>query len=280
MSGNINAHLTRLLWYVFMPYLSPPENPAESDVVRRETLLSQIPNAEYQMASELFREFCPPYRSALCQAFDHHAAVLREEVHHACRGRGEGRMTEISEFYIRLRPLVSQIFSTERVLQGGRSYRTLSPFGEPVTARLNDMREVEMGGNSETEEDDDSEDNAEEVAGRNGDKSNVENWRRTRRRKVDGDCSICFEPLNHNSIPTQMEVCEQKLGNVSLNGGKTGNHHDTDNEGVGGSLVWCKAFCGVNYHRECFDKWVSRCVMARSMRSVTCPTCRRVWWGT
>ncbi|CAI7648239.1 unnamed protein product [Penicillium pancosmium] len=36
-------------------------------------------------------------------------------------------------------------------------------------------------------------------------------------------------------------------------------------------LVWCKAQCGVNYHRECIEKWL------RSGHYDSCPTCRKTW---
>ncbi|KAL4818776.1 hypothetical protein BDW67DRAFT_155917 [Aspergillus spinulosporus] len=40
-------------------------------------------------------------------------------------------------------------------------------------------------------------------------------------------------------------------------------------------LSWCRAGCGVNYHKHCLDKWVA---MAPSGLA-TCPSCRRRWVG-
>ncbi|KAL5051742.1 hypothetical protein BDW71DRAFT_202895 [Aspergillus fruticulosus] len=40
-------------------------------------------------------------------------------------------------------------------------------------------------------------------------------------------------------------------------------------------LSWCRAGCGVNYHKRCIDRWVA---MAPSGLA-TCPSCRRRWAG-
>ncbi|KAL4737020.1 hypothetical protein BDV11DRAFT_163158 [Aspergillus similis] len=40
-------------------------------------------------------------------------------------------------------------------------------------------------------------------------------------------------------------------------------------------LSWCRAGCGVNYHKRCLDRWVA---MAPSGLA-TCPSCRRRWVG-
>jgi hypothetical protein len=37
--------------------------------------------------------------------------------------------------------------------------------------------------------------------------------------------------------------------------------------------VWCKAQCGVNFHKACMDQWLKRAP------SRTCPACRRSWRG-
>lgn len=42
-------------------------------------------------------------------------------------------------------------------------------------------------------------------------------------------------------------------------------------------IVWCKAACGNNVHKECFEKWAA----SRKGQSggVTCPFCRTPWIG-
>lgn len=39
------------------------------------------------------------------------------------------------------------------------------------------------------------------------------------------------------------------------------------------STVWCRAACGQNLHKLCFDTWARTC----SGRTVTCPLCRSRW---
>ncbi|KAL5003312.1 hypothetical protein BDV10DRAFT_180446 [Aspergillus recurvatus] len=40
-------------------------------------------------------------------------------------------------------------------------------------------------------------------------------------------------------------------------------------------LSWCRAGCGVNYHKRCIDRWVATAPSG----SATCPSCRRRWVG-
>ncbi|OAR02378.1 hypothetical protein LLEC1_02595 [Akanthomyces lecanii] len=60
------------------------------------------------------------------------------------------------------------------------------------------------------------------------------------RKAVEGECAICY-----------MDLDEQ----------------DTK------STVWCRAACGQNLHKVCFDTWARTC----SGRAVTCPLCRSTW---
>ncbi|POS78461.1 SWIM zinc finger protein [Diaporthe helianthi] len=67
------------------------------------------------------------------------------------------------------------------------------------------------------------------------------------RKPVDGDCPICFE--------------EMRAG------------------GVGEPLVWCKAACGQNIHRECFEMWAATKKTSGVNAKVSCPYCRSAWEG-
>lgn len=67
------------------------------------------------------------------------------------------------------------------------------------------------------------------------------------RRPVDGDCPICFEEM------------------------ATGDGKE--------ALVWCKAACGQNIHRQCFDMWAATKRQSHGPRGVTCPYCRSPWEG-
>ncbi|KAG7291979.1 hypothetical protein NEMBOFW57_002008 [Staphylotrichum longicolle] len=72
-----------------------------------------------------------------------------------------------------------------------------------------------------------------------------------KRKPVEGDCPICF--------------CEMEVG--------------------GEAVVWCRAACGQNVHRACFETWAA--TKRRQQRGaggggggeVTCPYCRSVWEG-
>ncbi|KAJ5491870.1 Zinc finger RING-type [Penicillium expansum] len=46
---------------------------------------------------------------------------------------------------------------------------------------------------------------------------------------------------------------------------------DTDDEEHPEELVWCKARCGVNFHKKCIDQWLE------TNHASTCPTCRSNW---
>ncbi|KUI56124.1 E3 ubiquitin-protein ligase Zswim2 [Cytospora mali] len=66
------------------------------------------------------------------------------------------------------------------------------------------------------------------------------------RKAVDGDCPICFEEMEE---------------------GKEG-------------IVWCKAACGQNIHKQCFEMWSSTKKKSDGAHAkVTCPYCRSVWEG-
>ncbi|KAJ2900961.1 uncharacterized protein MKZ38_002196 [Zalerion maritima] len=66
-----------------------------------------------------------------------------------------------------------------------------------------------------------------------------------KRKPVEGDCCICF-----------MELVEDGSG-----GGK--------DEG----LVWCRAACGQNMHKECFRMWE----VTKGQGKTNCPYCRTQW---
>ncbi|RDA91543.1 hypothetical protein CP533_4375 [Ophiocordyceps camponoti-saundersi (nom. inval.)] len=60
-----------------------------------------------------------------------------------------------------------------------------------------------------------------------------------KRRAIEGDCSICFCELESNDAQ---------------------------------AIVWCRAACGQNFHRQCMNTWIRK-----SDRSPRCPMCRRPW---
>ncbi|KAK3372306.1 SWIM zinc finger protein [Podospora didyma] len=70
------------------------------------------------------------------------------------------------------------------------------------------------------------------------------------RKPVDGDCPICFNEF------------------------ETGRGTEV--------VVWCRAACGQNIHKECFEMWAAtkrQQVGYGAKPDVTCPYCRSVWVG-
>ena len=70
---------------------------------------------------------------------------------------------------------------------------------------------------------------------------------RGNRKPVEGDCPICFNEM------------------------ETG----------GEAIVWCKAACGQNIHKACFEMWAAtkRRQAGGGTPGVTCPYCRTTWEG-
>ncbi|GKT45882.1 E3 ubiquitin-protein ligase Zswim2 [Colletotrichum spaethianum] len=66
------------------------------------------------------------------------------------------------------------------------------------------------------------------------------------RKPVEGDCPICFCELETKSNET---------------------------------IVWCRAACGQNIHKQCFQTWAATKRRGYSTGEVTCPFCRSVWQG-
>jgi hypothetical protein len=68
------------------------------------------------------------------------------------------------------------------------------------------------------------------------------------RKPIEGDCPICFDEL-------------------AADGGE--------------DIVWCRATCGQNVHKECFEMWAATKRQGKGGRQseVTCPYCRSIWQG-
>ncbi|KAK0628321.1 hypothetical protein B0T17DRAFT_150279 [Bombardia bombarda] len=74
----------------------------------------------------------------------------------------------------------------------------------------------------------------------------AKNDKNKNRKPIEGDCPICFSEM------------------------------ETDG---GESVVWCRAACGQNIHKECFEMWAATKRQQGSRVEVTCPYCRSVWEG-
>ncbi|EFQ29628.1 SWIM zinc finger protein [Colletotrichum graminicola] len=68
------------------------------------------------------------------------------------------------------------------------------------------------------------------------------------RKPVEGDCPICFSEFETGSDET---------------------------------IVWCRAACGQNIHKDCFETWAATKTKRRGSGAgdVTCPFCRSIWQG-
>ncbi|KAL2802371.1 hypothetical protein BJX63DRAFT_437929 [Aspergillus granulosus] len=110
--------------------------------------------------------------------------------------------------------------------------------------------------------------------------------REVTRRSVHGDCSICLDALRKPSTSSVLAPVDADGDGGSVDDNEEEDEdeiedeaEETDGESEVESedgeaekeLSWCKAQCGVNYHKKCIDKW-----LAEADRP-TCPSCRRTW---
>lgn len=76
-------------------------------------------------------------------------------------------------------------------------------------------------------------------SGKEKDNSEAEDGKR---KKIEGDCPICYTPFE-------------------------------DAE----AIVYCRATCGQNIHKECFDMWARTKNQSGRGGAITCPMCRSEW---
>lgn len=103
---------------------------------------------------------------------------------------------------------------------------------------------------------------------------------RVNRHKIEGTCGICLCDMH---VPRQeVETADAEetdndsgddIGADDAEGADdiddTDSADDVEADDRGEELTWCKARCGVNFHKGCISQWLER---AR-----TCPTCRSRW---
>ncbi|BCS18313.1 uncharacterized protein APUU_11141S [Aspergillus puulaauensis] len=111
------------------------------------------------------------------------------------------------------------------------------------------------------------------------------------RRPVEGDCSICLcsllepAPTDPSSTSWQWNATDSGSSSDPYNdwyrgmgwwnyipgGGHVNEDEVEEREGRFGSVSWCRAKCGVNFHTSCIDSWLYMAGRA------TCPVCRSPW---
>ncbi|KAK1672748.1 hypothetical protein BDP55DRAFT_695963 [Colletotrichum godetiae] len=75
----------------------------------------------------------------------------------------------------------------------------------------------------------------------------ADNFKDKNRKPIDGDCPVCF--------------CELECDNKE-------------------TIVWCRAACGQNIHKECFETWAATKRRGSfGSGDATCPYCRSIWQG-
>jgi hypothetical protein len=97
------------------------------------------------------------------------------------------------------------------------------------------------------------------------------------RRQVEGECGICLCDFQLS----QQDVDEDEEENSAHSDGNECDEEDDDDdddddeydeqEHQDEELVWCKARCGVNFHKRCIDQWLE------TDHAPTCPACRSNW---
>jgi hypothetical protein len=98
------------------------------------------------------------------------------------------------------------------------------------------------------------------------------------RRPAEGECGICLCSLQEPQSYDTEDEDDNEDDDEDEDEIEEEDDYDYDEEDEQeyssdeeDGLVWCKAQCGVNYHRECIDQWLA------SGRYDSCPTCRSTW---
>lgn len=101
-----------------------------------------------------------------------------------------------------------------------------------------------------------------------------------RRRKIEGDCSICLEPLAttveqlHRHQP-KAKPHESKIKIETLPAAAAAYQLSKQEKA---ELTWCEACCGQNFHRDCIYNWLNASMEQDDSPSQwRCPSCRTSW---
>ncbi|KAJ5793519.1 hypothetical protein N7457_000118 [Penicillium paradoxum] len=100
------------------------------------------------------------------------------------------------------------------------------------------------------------------IFGRTGSMASGDETSQLNRREIEGECGICLCDFH----PSQAKDRDEEESDDSGDDDDKKNDYESLEE-----LVWCKARCGVNFHKQCIDQWLGTAPVA------TCPACRSDW---
>lgn len=127
------------------------------------------------------------------------------------------------------------------------------------------------------------------VSSSTGNQDSQDETSQANRREVEGECGICLCNLQisqHDVDADEEEDSEHSDDDDYDDDDDDDDDDDNDqdddeydeqteaedkDEHQDEELVWCKARCGVNFHKQCIDQWLE------TARDPTCPTCRSHW---
>lgn len=102
------------------------------------------------------------------------------------------------------------------------------------------------------------------------------------RREIEGECGICLNDLD-GPQDEDLDAGEGSENSGGYDHGDNDQDKDDEEDNYDGydddgdddeplnELVWCKARCGVNFHKRCIDQWLE------TDQAPTCPACRSNW---
>ncbi|KAL6236721.1 hypothetical protein BDW75DRAFT_104421 [Aspergillus navahoensis] len=256
----------------------------------------------------LFHEYFPSRLPLPYAGFDDRIAALRADVHKRCYPRNLTIVEEVHQFFRELRSLLAVSRNSQGVVSYLRGMDLHSLTETQATVQIDEM---DLDSDSENWPESRIDEETYQIS-RLG--AHVPNELRGAgecvfRRPVEGDCTICFSPLEDDQNSSSLDECQRELMDFSIANNEPGGIHDDtdtyeedtyldedddgygdsdddeeddqdkeDDENANGGLVWCRAFCGTNYHSQCFAQWI---LQFKKRQDVSCPTCRRGWkyWG-
>ncbi|KAL4794413.1 hypothetical protein BDV19DRAFT_194943 [Aspergillus venezuelensis] len=259
---------------------------------------------------ELHARLFPQWWNVPPPNFNQHVANVRERVHRSFRNAGY--LNEVHRFFLEIRPLVRDMNPNNDFWTTGQdeppnngsqnSINSVPRYMTRARAQSQPQQQTQQQPQTtvqvyETELDIDSDSDMESEVMAAVTRRQILSTSRTvpggqsgrreqgQRRQVEGDCTICLNPLVRMSVSQIHHKAPNSIGKGCRPGGidhppggKLETHSPySDDEGDDqgeDEIVWCRAFCGTNYHFDCIDEWLDQSINVRA----TCPTCRRPWY--